>query len=212
MDYCLKNGIEPREHGLAYERMFPDRLKNAGVREIKYALERRFAETAERYADKIPTVEVTNEMMWINGTTAFYHEPDYITWCFKLAEKYFPGNELSINEQPAVWKSPSKASADYYLMIENALLKGARIDAFGMQFHMFHKPEDELEATDRYYNPKCLYDILDTYYDGLRLPVQITEITVPAYSSESGDEELQAEIIKRLYSIWFSHPEVEKII
>ena len=43
-------------------------------------------------------------------------------------------------------------------------------------------------------------------------PLQITEVTVPAYSWESEDEQIQAEIIEKLYSVWFSHPNVEQIV
>ena len=49
-------------------------------------------------------------------------------------------------------------------------------------------------------------------YSRFGKPLQITEVTVPAYSWESEDEELQAEIIEKLYSIWFSHPNVEQIV
>jgi hypothetical protein len=40
----------------------------------------------------------------------------------------------------------------------------------------------------------------------------VTEITVPAYSWEQEDEEIQAEIIEKLYAIWFSHPSVEQTV
>ena len=49
-------------------------------------------------------------------------------------------------------------------------------------------------------------------YASLQKPLQITEVTVPAYSRETEDEELQAEIIEKLYSVWFSHPGVEQIV
>ena len=49
-------------------------------------------------------------------------------------------------------------------------------------------------------------------YSRFGKPLQVTEITVPAYSWEAEDEEIQAEIIERLYYIWFSHPSVEQII
>ena len=42
--------------------------------------------------------------------------------------------------------------------------------------------------------------------------MQFTEITIPAYSNEAEDEEIQAEILKRLYMVWFSHPAVSQII
>ncbi len=56
MEFCEKNGIEPREHGLAYGAFFPDWLKNANVFEVKCALENRFREISERYAHRIPTI------------------------------------------------------------------------------------------------------------------------------------------------------------
>ena len=212
IEFCEKHGIEPREHALAYENFFPKWLYDASVEEVKRELERRYAEISERYADKIPTIEVTNEMSWTNGRTAFYDEPDYIEWCFKLAEKYFPNNELVINEgTSAAWGDKCRASDKYYAYIEANMLKGARIDAIGMQYHLFNKREDEYENTRLTLNPEKLYKHMDLY-SNLGKPLQVTEVTVPAYSWEAEDEEMQAEIIEKLYSIWFSHPNVEQVI
>lgn len=211
MDFCKTNGIEPREHALAYEHFFPKWLKGKSVREVKYAFEKRCSEIAERYAEDINTIEVTNEMFWDNGVTKFYREPDYVEWCFKTAEKYFPNNQLVINEWSGLWDNWCQTSSQYYLIIENALLKGARIDAVGMQYHMFYKKDEEAEKTVKTYDPVKLYDVLDTY-SVLKKPIQITEVTVPAYSNDAEDEEIQAEIIKNLYTIWFSYPNVEQII
>ena len=49
-------------------------------------------------------------------------------------------------------------------------------------------------------------------YSLLGKPLQITEVTIPAYSYSEEDEAIQAEIIEKLYSIWFSHPNTEQII
>jgi hypothetical protein len=43
-------------------------------------------------------------------------------------------------------------------------------------------------------------------------PLQITEITFSAYSWEQEDEEIQAEILEKVYSLFFSHESVEQII
>lgn len=212
IEFCEKHGIEPREHALAYEAFFPSWLKNASVTEVKLALENRFKEISERYKDKIPTIEVTNEMEWKDGKTAFYKEPDYIEWCFKTAEKYFPANQLVVNEWSGLpWIDRCMATDKYYAYIEANMLKGARIDAIGMQYHMFFRAENEYEATRAYYNPKNLYEHMDLY-SNFGKPLQITEVTVPAYSNKPEDEDLQAEILEKLYSIWFSHPNVEQII
>ncbi len=212
IEFCEKHGIEPREHALAYDAFFPKWLYNASTAKVKQELERRYAEISERYADKIRTIEVTNEMEWQHGKTAFYDEPDFLEWCFKLAEKYFPNNQLGINEHTGLaWKDRCRATDKYYAYIEANMLKGARIDAIGMQYHLFHKREDEYEKTRLTLNPESLYRHMDLY-SNFGKPLQITEVTVPAYSWEAEDEEIQAEIIEKLYSIWFSHPNVEQII
>lgn len=190
---------------------FPDWLADKSVMEVKFELERRFSEIAERYADRIHTIEVTNEMMWDVGKTKFYRADDYLEWCYKTAEKYFTNNQLVINEWSGLWYDTWETVSPYYMMIENTILKGGRIDAIGMQYHMFQKREEEKNNIQKAYNPVKLYSIMDTYAK-LKRPIQITEVTVPAYSNDSADEEIQAQIIENLYSIWFSHANVEQII
>ena len=212
IEFCERHGIEPREHALAYDHFFPKWMSGFSVQECKAELEHHFAEIAERYADKIPTIEVTNEMEWAQGVTKFYDEPDFVEWCFKTAEKYFPGNKLVINDHTGVaWEDRCRATDKYYAYIEANMLKGARIDAVGMQYHLFNKAELEYQRTRLTLNPKSLYGHMDLYA-GFGKPLQITEVTIPAYSWESEDEEIQAEILEKLYSIWFSHPSVEQIV
>ncbi len=213
IEFCEESGIEPREHALAYDFFFPDWVKKLPVNEVKRELSRRFKEIAERYADKIPTIEVTNEMFWASEVeSSFYDDDNYIEWCFQEAEKYFPNNQLVINEwTEGVWLAGGRNRDAYYMMIERALRKGARIDAIGMQYHMFYRKENELQSTLPFYNPRVLYKILDRYSDFQR-PIQITEVTVPAYTYEKEDEELQAEILRKLYRLWFSHERVEQIV
>lgn len=212
IEFCDKHGIEPREHGLAYDAFFPKWLYNADIPEVKKALERRFKEISERYADKIRTIEVTNEMGWEKGKTAFYEDPDFVRWCYALAEKYFPDNQLGINERTCMsWCDKGRATDNYYAYTEANMLKGARIDAIGMQYHLFFSREDEYESTRLLLNPEKLYHQMDLY-SNFKKPLQVTEVTVPAYSWEAEDEEIQAEILEKLYHIWFSHPAVEQII
>ena len=212
IEYCEQHGIEPREHALAYDKFFPDWLRGATVDEAKKEFERRCAEISLRYAHKIPTIEVTNEMEWEKGVTSFYDEPDFVEWCFKTAEKYFPNNQLVINEHTGLcWADRCRATDKYYSYVEANMLKGAPIHAIGTQFHVFRPREQELSVAGYLYNPKSLYRHMDLYA-GLGKPLQITEITIPSYSWDAEDEEIQAEIIDNLYSIWFSHPAVEQIV
>ena len=212
MEFCLQNGIEPREHALAYERHFPAWLRGKDTKAVKFLLEERYRQIAARYGDKIPTIEVTNEMFWWEGNTSFYDEDDYVEWCFKTAEKHFPKNQLVINEATEeCWRDVRRATSKYYSYIQKALMSGARIDAIGMQFHMFYSREEELERSGSLYNPQNLYNYLD-FYSRLINKLQITEVTIPAYSNDPKDEEIQARLIEYLYKLWFSHPSVEQII
>ena len=212
LEYCEANGIEPKAHCLNYASLMPEWAKGSLAWE-KQCLEKRFRELAERYAKKIPMWEVTNETYWGCKNT-FYSQPDFVEWSFALAEQFFPANKLVINEAHSlIWsrgwfhwnRSP------YYMQIERALLKGARIDAVGMQYHMFYRKENEIASTAEYYDPEQIYAVLDTYA-GLGKPIQITEVTIPAYSNDAEDEAVQAEIIRNIYRMWFSHAAVDGII
>ena len=212
MEYCDEHGIEPREHALAYERTFPDWLQGADVETVKRELERRYGEIADRYKDKIRTIEVTNEMDWGEGKTAFYDAPDYVEWCFKTAERYFPHNQLVINEwTEGAWTDVCRPTAKYYAYTQAAMLKGARVDAIGMQYHMFFTREMEADKGRALYDPVQLNRRMDLYTQ-LCPHLQVTEITVPAYSEEAEDEAIQAELLENLYTLWFSHPSMEQIV
>ncbi len=213
LEYCREKGIEPKAHCLNYAPFSPEWARGS-VQWEKQCLEKRFALLAERYKDKIPMWEVTNETYWqYFKKSSFYMAPDFVEWSFALAEKYFSANKLIINEAHPLWH-PDKYiwnRSPYYMQIERAMLKGARIDSIGMQFHMFYRKEQELEMTRPFYDPERLYEIMDTY-SILGKPMQITEMTIPAYSDSREDEEIQAEILKNLYQIFFSHPAMEAVI
>ena len=61
------------------------------------------------------------------------------------------------------------------------------------------------------YNPVHLYKVLDKYAQ-LGKKIQITEMTIPAYSSDAEDEDVQAELIEKIYTVFFSHPAMEAIV
>jgi len=214
MEYCEENGIEPREHGLAYMGFFPKWLKYANEFEAKCALENRYKEISERYGHRIPTIEVTNEMEWpwASAKASFYNSPDFIEWCFKTAEKYFPCNTLCINERGILaWEEKARVTDKYFAYIEAAMSKGARIDAIGAQFHSYFKPEEEVAKSRVRYDVAAMYRHLDMY-GSLGKPIHLTEVSLPSYTYDEEDEAIQAELLEKLYSIWFSHPAVEQIV
>ena len=216
IEFCEQNGIEPREHALAYDHFFPQWIWGEDTETVKNELERRYQEISSRYAHKIHTIEVTNEMNWEEGRTGFYADPSFIKWCFDTADTYFPNNQLVVNDGLSeCWLDRGRTTDKYYAYIENTLLKGSRIDAIGMQFHAWTSGdmiETEYARTNKMlYNPEAILKRLDLYAS-FGKPLQITEITLSAAGPEPENEQIQAELLEGLYSTWFAHPNVEQII
>ena len=213
VEFCEEHGIEPKMHCLNYGMWTPLWVPQ-DVQGTKRCLEKHMAELGERYADRIPAIEVTNETLWVENwdmtsglNTLFFHEPDYVEWSFEHARKHFPANELIINEAPArIWLDGFKYNRSaYYMLIERALSKGAPIDTIGMQFQAGGEPSPKL------FDPVAIYQVLDQYAK-LNKPIQISEVTIPNLFPGQEGEELQAELIEKLYQVWFSHPAMSAII
>ena len=216
LEWCETHGIEPKAHCLNYIGDTSPKWTKGDVFREKALLEKRFRELAERYARRIPMWEVTNETLHWKPTgldaNNFFASPDLIEWSFKTAERYFASNRLIINESSLYVQRDFKGSRSaYYMQIENALLKGCRIDGIGIQSHFWGGVDTAVQRARLEYDPQFIFRYLDTYA-ALGRPIQITEITVPAYSDDPGDEDVQAEIVRELYRIWFSHRAMEAIV
>lgn len=212
LEFCNDNNIEPKAHILTYDYWVPKWVPTDDVDEIKRLYEIRYKLLTDRYSHKIKGWEVINETLFTRGDTAFYYEDDYVEWCFEKAEKYFPNNKLIINEATeSAWHRFIGNRSQYFMQIERAIAKGARIDCIGFQYHQFWKREEEEEKTKFTYNPLNLYANMDKYAE-FGKPFQLTELTIPAYSNDAEDEAIQAEILTWLYKIWFGHPNMEAII
>ncbi|MBE6726467.1 MAG: hypothetical protein E7576_14950 [Ruminococcaceae bacterium] len=211
VEYCRERGIEPKCHCLNYDSFLPPWLENATVDEHKRKLEKRFREIAERYARDIPSFEVTNETLQ-RGKSAFFYEPDFLEWSWRLADRYFPANRLVINDYNVWFPETYNNRHAYYMQIERLMQNGIRhIDSVGMQFHSFFPLSSEPAMAAARYNPETLLKLMDTYAP-LGLAEQVTEMTVPAYSGSEEDEEIQADLIEGLYTTFFSHPSMEAVI
>lgn len=214
--YCEEKGIEPKCHCLNYESMNPDWVRwEPDYRVFQAKLEKRMREISERYAARIPSLEVTNEHFWEKykgrGYSTAYDQPDFVEMSYRMAEKYFPDNRLIINDFAIRTPETYNARNAYQLLIENLLLRGCRIDSVGLQYHSFFPREEEAERAASLYNPERVWRLLDTYEE-LGLPLQITEMTIPAYSNAPEDEEVQALLLTDLYRMFFAQKNMEAII
>ena len=220
VNYCLENGIEPKLHCLNYDQFTPEWARGRSIKEHKELLIKRFKEIGERYAKIIPMIEVTNETYCpsnINGRgTPFFFEDDFCEWSFKEAQKYFPGNKLIINEAGIEWDCTNANTNrnPYYQQVEKLLAQRAPVHGIGMQYHSFIHADEEAarlaKPTGRY-NPSYLCAIMDKLAE-LNLPLQITEMTIPAYSGDAEDEAIQAEILRNVYSLFFAQKGMEAVI
>lgn len=217
LEFCSQYGIMPKAHCLNYPLCSNREWMQSDLQTEKMLLTKHFKELAELYADKIQDWEVTNESFWcyhqtLKNLPSIYYSRDFIEWSFETARRFFPSNNLIINENQ-VWNNSDfyHDRSPYFMQIERALLKGAPIDMIGMQFHLFYKREELLQKTGNCCHPLRHIDIMDCY-SLLNKPLQITESTFPCYTAEKQDEEFQAELVRRFYPLWFSHPAMDAII
>ena len=219
LNFCREHGIEPREHALSYAKFFPKWTDGMTLPELRRAYEAHCAELAERYADTIRTIEVTNEHFTTSmhqrqdSIGRFYQAPDFIDNSFRTARKYFPHNQLVINESIGEVFDDARMqfSSRYFLLVQSALLRGVPIDAIGMQYHLFYRREAFVEKSRYTLDPMNLFRCFDTL-GSLHLPMQVTELTFPAFSDRPEDEAMQAEILEKLYTLFFSIPQMEQIV
>ena len=219
VDYCKENGIEPKCHCLNYDTCSPSWFVNQTIPFCKEKLTKRFQEIADRYSKDIPSFEVTNETLG-EGDTTFFYEDDFVEWSFKMADRIFPNNRLVINDVK-YWQPNFSTNRNlYYMQIERLLRAGHRVDCIGFQYHCYHgfrsrvlekALEEEAENAAKRYNPQVLFRLMDTFAK-LGVPLQITELSLPCYTEDPEDEQIQAEIAKHIYRCFFSHPAMEAII
>lgn len=211
--YCNENNIKMKGHPMFWHNFVPkwfDMDKETAMRRIS----QRIRELANAYGDAILDWDVVNESLTPPNLKRDLHNlpNDYVRKCFDSARQNLPDNRLFINETTHVWESYFNYEfGSYYMQIENMLLKGTRIDGIGLQYHMFDSEERLRDTAEFYYNPQRLFDVMDSL-SCFRLPLHISEITVPAYGGGNKAMQKQAEITDWLFRIWFSHPNAESIV
>lgn len=212
MEYCEQNDITPKAHFLS-STLVPEWLHKYSLAEQWKKLNERYRLCAERYSARIHGWEVTNELWHTEFMHKMYRDPLFMEKSFDMAEKYFPHNELICNEGEYPFTDPFFFNRDrYYMQVERAKMKGARIDAIGFQYHLWCTPETEEDLIGRQCDPNRIFAVFDTFSE-FNCPFQITEMTFPCHDHTSREAEaLQAELLKNLYTIWFGTPQMEAAI
>jgi endo-1,4-beta-xylanase len=211
LDFAKKYKLTPKGHTLIWDNSrwsIPTWLpKDEKVMEQK--ISKRIGQIGERYGHDIQIWDVVNEVTDRHPDVLM--PKDFAFKAFRESERVFPGSNLfTLNFTTAIWNRAAKReySADY-LLTENLLLRKAKIDAIGLQFHNFSEPEYDQILKGKTMTPTMLFNTLDLYSD-FKLPLHITEITVSALSDKG--PEYQAVMTENYYKLWFSHPNVEGIV
>lgn len=213
LDFCERTGCEPKGHNLVWPSTAgtPSWMGN-DKRENGIAVENRIKLLAEKFADKIPVWDVTNE--FIGAQSGLYKFPDDIDIrAWEMANELFNQNNLIINDFQCLFQPNSylgKKSA-FYLQIEKLLAKGLRVDGIGMQVHMFHNEDALLTDEPLKLTAEHMIKMIDTY-SALGKDIHISEITIPSYDGRDEYLELQNIITENLYKLWFSMEKVKSIV
>jgi len=212
VEFCQKHGLAMKGHPLVWHQWYP-KWRPEDPQAAMRRIEQRIAEIAARYGTTIQRWEVVNEPCerhlyaekWCNLPE------DYVFRSLSTAAKMFPaGDRMMLNEANGSWLEFNEERSPYYRLIREMLDRGARVDEFGMQLHIFSEQAWQLALAGKRFAPADFFKVLDRYSDFDR-PIHITEITIPALPQSPEGERNQATLARNFYRLWFSHPRVEAI-
>lgn len=203
--FCESKGINMNGHAIIYgmrtwghPEWMPDDRKA-----MEPIFEAHIRELAERYKGRIQRWDVVNES--IDQANRGLMPDDYTFKTYSWAMKYFPASvQFNINDCDVHW-GPSRR---YVEIARDLIDRGIRIDNVGVQMHIFNPEEARniANGTD-VLTPAKNYAVLDCLKEAGR-PIHISEVTVTAPDETPKGWEIQAEIARNLYRLWFSYPSV----
>lgn len=184
-------------------------------KELRAAVERRLTSVATRYAGRLVSWDVNNEML--DGE--FFREhlgADAPAWMFKEAARTDPKTPMFVNEY-AIFGNPEKTDR-YIALIRDLKGRGAPVAGIGVQSHdtdrLTDRPDAKPLAGDRPdwmmntpVSPESLLATLEKLHSETGLPIHLTEI-----SARTDDDARRGEALEMLFRLGFSHASVEAIL
>ena len=217
MEFCEENGIAAKVHCLYYDKVNPQWIHGKTVEEMWQIYERRFAEIAERYSGRMYEFEVSNETTSLCGCktrSVLADQKDIEIDMWRLARRYFPNDRLVVHDAELCNVGIEGYQCPFYLTIENLLFKGATIDKIAVQNHIFMgvsgDQEKDIKTYLKHLIPHNLLRGLEVL-NSFGLPLEISEVTIPTFGDSLEAEQLQADMVRMLYTFWFATPEIENV-
>ncbi len=192
LEWSDRHNLKMRGHTIlwAVERYNQEWLKTLSPEELRQAVEKRTKEVCSRYRGSIGEYDVNNEMLHGNFFRSRLGESivdDVFNWC-RQAD---PEAILYVNDYNIL---NGYALDRYAAQIRSLLDRGVPLGGIGIQGHI------RQDIT-----PQQIQETLDTLAQ-FGLPIKITEFDVVADTPEK-----QAEVLKNVYIVAFSHPAVAGI-
>ena len=215
--FAQENGIKAKGQPLFCGRWCPDWLPQ-DLDALKESWVRYVQEVAKRYDGGYSVFDVVNESYqvlgsWSNMSWLPIPFSELVKWMLKTAGSIFSKNCV-MERNEATHVNYGEDGERYFLENKALLEEGIRLDSIGFQFHFFNGRS----CLERHLlGEASLENIYHTYQkmSTLGVPLYITEITIPTVYDQLSMEEgeaLQAEILEKLYRLWFSIPNMRGIV
>jgi GH35 family endo-1,4-beta-xylanase len=191
------------------------------IKAYNYFLEKRIRDIGERYGSRVDSWDVVNESArdyeWRFGGKAVRGRPfdasrngpmpaDYAFKAFKWAMEYLPATaRLYIND--------FHMAEGYVRQMHDLIAGGARIDAMGMQMHLFNPRECENIAQGlgpEHLRPEKIAGLFEMLSRAGR-PIHLSEVTISAPDNTPRGQMVQAIVLRNLYRAWFAVERMEGI-
>lgn len=213
-DFAKANNLKFKMQPLLTDGWNPDWATTKDVSNLRDIYKRWFQAIYDNFGDDLDIVDVVNEStsLWQSRNPNFpFNKNVYINveWAYQTAQEIFKNSKtkLEINDAYAYFSK-------YLSSRIQPLNSGNFLDSVASQYHFFSGSEmlnhingSKASLTETYNNFKTL--------SNENLPMYISEITMPTnisgYTTEES-QQIQAEVIKRLYKMWFSIPNMNGII
>lgn len=217
LEFAEQNGLKMRGHCLFWEKQKYAQPWLAALKgdEFRAAIDNRLKTTVTRYAGRVVSWDVNNEML--DGS--FYRDRiglDGIANFFKDTAKLDPKVRLFVNEYGILGNAPKVER--YLELIRELQKRGANVGGIGIQSHdsdrlmaeaitereKDNRPEWMLKSA---LTPEAFLGSLDRLYSQTGLPIHLTEV-----SAKMPDPELRGQALEKLFRLGFSHPGVQAIL
>jgi endo-1,4-beta-xylanase len=203
--FCESKNINMNGHAIIYGMRrwgHPEWLPN-DRKLMEPIFEAHVRQLAERYKGRIQRWDVVNES--IDQANRGLMPDDYTYKTYFWAMKYFPSSvQFNSNDCDIHWGSSRK----YVEIVRDLIDRGIRINNVGVQMHIFDPVETRkiAEGTD-ILTPEKIYAVLNCLSETNR-PIHISEVTVSAPDETPEGWQVQADVTRNLYRLWFSYQSV----